>query len=445
MPCLKHKAIHTGVADFLNYIENAYKTNEQKLITGINCPTDISEACKSFKRTYEHFSNMSFDLNRVTHDKAEKGHKANHDKILMHHYIQSFDPNENITPEKANEIGVEWAKKTFGNDFQFIVSTHVDKDHIHNHVAVCPFSLNGMKWNSNLATLNYARRISDKIALEHGLSVIKPKTKNYMRYKEWLDRQNGTSWKAELCQKIDNLIMQDDVNSLEDLQMKLQNENYYVRLGKYVTIKPPGSSRGVRTENLDKLYGGYSKSELEYRIKHKEKEISLSAISLLSGGQKLYALYMRNIQITVFHQNNKTKNPNLTYRELVESSKLLNYLVLNNIHSMEELANKADDAENEYVTLKKREVTLKKDLSKLTSLDNRHIKDNIESELSELNEQINVALIKKRETEHFWQQYISEKQTDAYNQAVREYRLMQNKINELPINDRSGDVRKSIL
>lgn len=364
MPTVNHIPIHTGVADFLRYIEDAFKTEGHKLITGINCATEIPEAYKSFRRTYEYFSNMPYIFNRVTREKDENGcYKSKKEKILMHHYVQSFDPKEKLSPEEANAIGVEWAKKVFGDNFQIIVSTHVDKEHIHNHIAVCPYSLDGKKWNSNDDTLKYCRRVSDKIALAHGLNIIKnPKTKNHMKYKEWLERKNGTSWKMLLCQKIDKLIMQDNVNSLEDLQKELQKEKYYVRLGKYMTIKPPDKSRGIRTENLDKMYGGYSMAELEYRIRHKEKEISWAAISKLSGEQKSYAIYMRSMQITVFRQDKqKPKSKNATYRELVKNAELLNYLVLNNINSADSFSQKADDISNEYSELKKSERVYKKD------------------------------------------------------------------------------------
>ena len=82
------------------------------------------------------------------------------------------------------------------------------------------------------------RKISDAIALEHGLHIIEnPRHKNTMKYNEWLARQNGTSWKAKAAEKIDELILRSDVLSIDDLAEKLREENYNVRLGKYMTIR----------------------------------------------------------------------------------------------------------------------------------------------------------------------------------------------------------------
>lgn len=433
MPVIDHKAIHTTVKKFLDYIVNGDKTEQGLLVTGINISTNTDEAYDAFKYTYVYFSKDSiYDKQKINYTRNEKGQLVEHGKVVMHHYFQSFDPKEKITPEEANAIGVEWAKKTFGDDFQVIVSTHVDTDHIHNHFAVCPFSLSGKRWISNDKTLKYCRKISDKIVKEHGLSTIdNPQSKNNGKRKEWEARQNGTSWKKALCDKLDALILKNDVNTLEDIQKELQKEGYYVRLGKYMTIKPPDQKRSIRTENLDRIYGGYSMRELEYRLKHKNKEISISAISQMSGLQKYYAIYMRSLQITVFKTNGK-KDKNKTYRKLVETADLLTYTTLNHLYSQSEFKAMYEKKETGYSELKKTQRSLERKIKKLEneSYDGNANIEELKKELELINENVKNAEKEVREAQKFYQQYIDEYCTDDYTRSLEEYRQLNQMLEE---------------
>ena len=444
MPIIKHISIHTGVNKFLSYIEKAHKTKNGTLITGINISTNSAEAYEAFRDNYNVYSNRTdFDSQTINDERNEKGHKFEHGRVVMHHYVQSFSPDEKITPEEANAIGVEWAKKVFGDDFQFIVSTHVDKEHIHNHFAVCPYSLSGKKWNDNIKTLDYCRKVSDKIAKEHGLSIIEnPKSKNNGKRKEWEARQNGTSWKKNLCDKIDDIILKDYVNSLEDIQRELQKEGYYVRLGKYMTIKPPDQQRSIRTENLDRVYGGYSMRELEYRIKHKNKEISFSAISRMTGIEKSYAVYVRSLQITVFKTNGK-QYKDKTYRELVKDSDLLTYITLNNIQSQDDLRRLSEKRKDEYKEIKEAKRSMEKRIKHLSEHDygddsKRQIAE-LQMELDVLNNSIEEAEKNLNEANRFYQQYCDEYETDDYTKAVEEYNKLYKLLEEDAENNNDRD------
>lgn len=448
MPIVKHISVHTGVNKFLAYIENAHKTKEKTLVTGNQIEVDVESAIRAFKQTYEYYSTDKFQSQNIYEDKNDKGHLKNHNKILLHHYVQSFDPKEKITPEEANAIGVEWAKKTFGNDFQFIVSTHVDKDHIHNHFAVCPYSLKGRKWNSNEKTLNYCRKMSDQIAKEHGLSIIEnPQSKNNGKRKEWEARQNGTSWKKDLCDKLDILILKDNINTLEDIQRELQKEDYYVRLGKYMTIKPPDQKRSIRTENLDRIYGGYSMRELEYRLKHKNKEISNTAISQMSGIERSYAVYMRSLQITVFRTNGK-QDKNKTYRHLVKTADLLTYITLNNVRSEKDLEWLKNKRKEEYEELRNTKRSLERRIKKLTEeqgADGNIQIEELQRELELIDNSIEDAYNKMREAEKFYEQYKEEYCTDDYSRALEEYRQLNKMLEETSNkdNERENDTHES--
>lgn len=217
-----------------------------------------------------------------------------------------------------------------------------DKGHIHNHFAVCPYSLDGKRWIDNLKTLKLARKISDEIALQHGLHIIEnPKHKNTMKYIEWLAKQNGTSWKNQLAEEIDKLILCDDVQSISDLADKLKEQGYTIRSGKYLSIKAPKQKNAIRSYRLG---DGYSVDDLQYRILHKEQEISLSAIQKYSGIQREYAICMRQMQIAVFAK----KQTKTTYTDLRQSAELLNYLSDNNITSFAELENRLNASAEVY-------------------------------------------------------------------------------------------------
>lgn len=353
MPIIKHISIHSTPLSNIEYILNCEKNDEMKFATGLNCTANPQSAYDEFRRIFEYYAKERFFKSDLNFQDLKNGEKTkSKEKVRIHHYVQSFDPKENVTPEEAHKIGIEWAKKTFGENMQVIVSTHLDKGHIHNHFAVCPYSLDGKKWNDNMNTLKRARKISDEIALEHGLHIIEsPKHKNTMKYSEWLAKQNGMSWKQQLAADIDKLILREDVQSVSDLADKLKEQGYTVRSGKYLSVKAPKQKNAIRSYRLG---DGYSVDDLQYRILHKEREISLTAIQGYSGVQREYAFCMRQMQIAVF-----TKKPKrATYSDLQKSAELLNYLSSNNIMSASELENRLNAVAENYQNsvLKKKEL-----------------------------------------------------------------------------------------
>lgn len=354
MPIIKHISIHSTPLSNIEYILNGEKNDEMKFATGINCTANPQSAYDEFRRTFEYYAKERFfksDLNFKEFQNDEKSKSK--EKVRIHHYVQSFDPKENVTPDEAHKIGIEWAKKTFGENMQVIVSTHLDKGHLHNHFAVCPYTLDGRRWIDNMNTLKRARKNSDEIALEHGLHIIEnPKHKNTMKYSEWLAKQNGTSWKQQLAAEIDKLVLREDVQSVSDLADKLKEQGYTVRSGKYLSVKAPKQKNAIRSYRLG---DGYSAPDLQYRILHKEREISLTAIQRCSGVQREYAFCMRQMQIAVF-----TKKPKrATYSDLQKSAELLNYLSSNNITSSNELENRLNATADNYQNsvLKKKELS----------------------------------------------------------------------------------------
>lgn len=218
------------------------------------------------------------------------GDKKKKEKVRLHHYVQSFKPGE-VTPEEAHEIGVKWAKEVFGENRQVLVTTHIDKGHIHNHCAVAAYDLDGKAWYGNKRSLKRSREISDRIAKEHGLSIIeRPVYRANHKYGEWLARKNGTSWKQKLCDDIDRLILQKNVNSVNDLVDELRKMGYEVNYGKYISIKAVKNRRPIRSFRLGNNYRNYlqqMQSDYDFILeKLKREKAELEKAAKISEQQK---------------------------------------------------------------------------------------------------------------------------------------------------------------
>lgn len=342
MAIVKHIAIHRSPLKLIRYILNGNKTDEMKLATGLNCTTDPESAYEEMGSTFERFAKERFFKKSQNTDVGGK------EKIRLHHYIQSFKPNE-ITPEQAHRIGVEWAEKVFGKNHQVLITTHIDRRHIHNHYAVAAYDLNGKKWYDNKSTLQCCRDISDKICAAHGFSIIeKPTYRANKKYSDWLARQQNISWKTRLCDVIDRLILRDDVNSVSDLAEQLRLNGYTVTLKKYMSIKTPQGKKAIRSLRLG---DGYGIEELQYRIANKNREISLSAIAKYSGVQREYAMCLRELQIMVYRMPDNSYKA--TYGELRRNAELLTYLCNNKIYSVTDFENVVNNAKDKWDRIKK--------------------------------------------------------------------------------------------
>ena len=301
---------------------NGEKTEEMKLVTGLNCTANLDYAYNQFGNVFEKFAKERFckkSLNDVNCGK---------EKIRLHHYIQSFKPEE-ISPEEAHKIGLEWARKVFGENHQVLVTTHVDKNHIHNHFAVSAYDLDGKMWYGNKTTLKRCRDISDKICKSHGLSVIENQEYHAnQKYSDWLARQRNVSWKTKLCDEIDKLVLRADVQSVKDLAERLREKYYAVTLKKYLSIRVSENRKAIRSYRLG---DGYAIEELKYRIDNKNREISLSAVAKYQGVQREYAMCLRELQIMVYRKPDNSHN--VTYGELRRNAELLTYLCDNKIRS----------------------------------------------------------------------------------------------------------------
>ena len=332
MPIVKHIAIHESPKKLVEYILNPLKNRDMKYASGIACSTDPEYAYLDLRDTYTRWSKKQFCCPTLSNSK--------HD-VLLCHYIQSFRPDE-CTPELAHKIGIQWAKRMFGSKRPVVISTHVDRAHVHNHFAVSLYDKDGKRWYLNNSTLEKCRKVSDKLAKEYGLSVLDGKQQRpTQKYAEWLARKTGTSWKARLADLIDELILDENVRSVDDLVDALRGKGYEVNYNKYISVKPLHAKRAVRTFRLG---DGYSLECLEYRIHNKNMEMSEAEVNSYEGEQREYAMCLREMQLMVYRkQENYHK---ATYYDLVRSSKMLCFMSENNIkgdNSFREFVNEADE------------------------------------------------------------------------------------------------------
>ena len=199
-------------------------------------------------------------------------------KILSHHYVQSFSPNEKITPELAHKIGVELAQKV-APGFQVVVSTHIDKDHIHNHFIINSVSMKtGKKWKGNSTTLKKVMRPeSDKICKQYGLSIIKNESGlcGIDQATQKLAEQ-GKSWKVELCRALDEATK--ICNSKKEFIEFMKHKSFVItRYEKDITFQKVGEKKKIRVSRLAREFGDcYTKENLEklmgfYRLPKKSE------------------------------------------------------------------------------------------------------------------------------------------------------------------------------
>ena len=338
MAVIKHIAIHRSPMKLMNYILQNGKTDKNTLVTGMLCSTEPEKAYKEFEWIYERFSGERF------YNGTQEGVKKN---IKIHHYIQSFEPGE-VTPEEAHKIAVEWARKVFGDHRQVLISTHIDKGHIHTHLAVAVYDCRGKRWIDNKETLKHCRDVSDRICKAHGLSVIKnPSRDRNHKYAEWKARQEKRCWKDRLRDDIDKLILKDDVQSIDDLIAKLRAKKYIVTYGKYISVRSPKAKHGIRTFRLG---DGYALEELKFRIANKEQEMSIEKAMSYQGIQREYALCLRQMQIVVYRHERYPRK--VTLREVRQNAELLQYICEKKIRTEEDFKNLVDESFRIYSDLK---------------------------------------------------------------------------------------------
>lgn len=225
----------------LRYVENEGKTDRKMFVSGINCPT---------KRAYEHMM-------------ATKRRYGKLGGNVAYHGYQSFKTNE-VTPEEAHAIGLETAKRMWGNDYEIVVTTHLNTDNLHNHIVVNSVSFRtGRKIENHTSDHYKLREISDAVCREHGKSVLAPSKFTNSRKKDyWVHKSGGMTHRDILKRDIERVLPY--CRNANDFQRRLISLGYqFPRSGDYahISVIAPGWKRAVRLDSL-----GYTNEVLRKRI-----------------------------------------------------------------------------------------------------------------------------------------------------------------------------------
>ena len=233
-----------AVSDIIDYVENPQKTDNGRLITGYGCDSRTADAeFLLAKRQYI----------------AATGRVRGADDVIAYHVRQSFKPGE-ITPEEANRLGVEFAKLFTKGRHAFVVCTHIDKSHIHNHIIWSAVNLDcDRKFRNFWGSTKAVRRLSDTICIENGLSIVEDPKPHGKSFNNWLGDEAKLSHKELLRQGIDRALAQNPA-SVEELLRLLEQDGFTVhRRGKTISIGAEGWGNNVR---FDRLGDGYTMDDL---------------------------------------------------------------------------------------------------------------------------------------------------------------------------------------
>lgn len=250
----------------INYVTNPEKTNGGKYTdTELQALADVidyaEDGAKTHNKVYVSGINLSPNIARdqMVMTKLQFGKT---DKILAYHGYQSFLPGE-VTPDQAHEIGVELANRLWGDRFQILVTTHLDKEHLHNHFCLNSVSfVDGKKFRGGSKAYWQMRAESDKICAEYGLSVIKNpgKGKNYAEWKA--EHEGRPTVRGQIKDELDEIIKVS--YTYEQFWKILKQRGYAVKRDvKYVALKPSYSQRYIRLKSLGK---NYSEEAIKQRI-----------------------------------------------------------------------------------------------------------------------------------------------------------------------------------
>ena len=252
----KGKTVAQCLADRTDYSQNAEKTNDGEFISSYECdPKTADEEFLLTKRQYQHIT----------------GRQQKHD-VIAYQIRQSFKPGE-ITPEEANQVGYELAMRFTKGKYAFLVATHIDKAHIHNHIIFNSTSIDGTRKFKNFFLSGLAvQRLSDLICVEHGLSIISPKP--YRERQKRTEYPKKRSQRDELCAAIDQALRQKPKDFAILVQL-LAEMGYEFKDGKQKAFRERNQKRFIRLRSLGE---GYSEDELRAVISgkslHKAKNTS---------------------------------------------------------------------------------------------------------------------------------------------------------------------------
>lgn len=322
----KGRSVSTAIKNIIDYSENPEKTDGGRLITGYECDSRVAdEEFTLSKRQYDYIT----------------GRNQGHRDVLAYHLRQSFVPGE-ISPEEANRVGYELAMQFTKGNNAFVVCTHIDKSHIHNHIIFNSTTLDCThKFRNFWGSTKAVRRISDRICVEHGLSIIeKPKpSKKQEHYGWWLGDNKEPSQRDKIMAAFDTALEQKpaDLDAFFDLVKEAGVE--VAKRGRQYRFRVPGRDRFAR---WDSLKGEYTEQAIRERIE------GVRVIASSGGDARAESTTKVNLLIDIQARLQSGKGPGFErwarLHNLKEMAQTLIYLQENGLTDYAELERRAADA-----------------------------------------------------------------------------------------------------
>ena len=324
---MRNRTRQQSMADRHDYDQKAEKTNDGELVSFYMCsPETAAEEFEISKQLY--------------HQITGRKQSPEHD-IIMYRIIQSFKPGE-ISPEDANRLGYELAMKFTRGQHQFVVSTHVDKAHIHTHIEFNSTNLNcDAKFQNVKNSAFILRRLNDELCRAHGISVIENPKPSAKKQKEIAAVKYGTSHKEQLRQTIDRVLP--DCQGYDDFLAKMRAEGYEIREGKKLSFRAPGWDRFTRS---DKLGADYTKEALRDRSTNRGGRSSAARKAVPHAGRKVNMLI--DIQAKMAAGKGAGYERWAKIFNLKEAAKTLNFLIENDLTDYDELTARAEQAGDRF-------------------------------------------------------------------------------------------------
>ena len=319
MAVTKIKAIRGTLSKAIAYILNPEKTDEKLLVSSYGCASET--AAREFEWT-----------RKIAEQKG-----MNPVRIIARHVIQSFGIGE-VTPELAHEIGKQFADEILGGKYEYVLTTHIDKDHVHNHLIFNAVDFVDYHAYKSYKRIYYdMREVSDRLCKENGLSVIPPSQNKGMSYKEYTEAKRGTSWKQKLKQTIDRLVI--TAKDYDDFLRLMQEAGYEIKTGKYISFRAEGQERFTRSKTIGE---NYTEERIKERIagrtpRRSRKQTTPNGISLI-----------RDIQERIRLIDSKGYEHKAKLTILKEAARTLNYLTENNLLQYADLEKKVEDVHSSY-------------------------------------------------------------------------------------------------
>ena len=319
MAVTKIKAIRGTLSKAIAYILNPEKTDEKLLVSSYGCASET--AAREFEWT-----------RKIAEQKG-----MNPVRIIARHVIQSFEIGE-VTPELAHEIGKQFADEILGGKYEYVLTTHIDKDHVHNHLIFNAVDFVDYHAYKSYKRIYYdMREVSDRLCKENGLSVIPPSQNKGMSYKEYTEAKRGTSWKQKLKQTIDRLVI--TAKDYDDFLRLMQEAGYEIKTGKYISFRAEGQERFTRSKTIGE---NYTEERIKERIagrtpRRSQRQTIPKGISLIGDIQE---------RIRLIDSKGYEYKAKLTI--LKEAARTLNYLTENNLLQYADLEKKVEDVHSSY-------------------------------------------------------------------------------------------------